>query len=147
MSDGIIGSFEAVRPWLSTAFIGSILAIVVKLYVDNRRLKLAEKSRAEDFQLEVSADGRTNLQFVIDNLVRDITAQREATATVTTAHAHCQEELQSVRDTLTGLQRQFINFQMTVGRAIPPGDWSPEISRMMDDLAQVFPKGQGGNGQ
>jgi hypothetical protein len=125
---------EAIRPWMSTGFIGGILAIVVKLFVDNRRLRLAEQTRAQSYQLEVSADGRTNLQFIIDNLVRDITAQR-------TAHEECQDELRSVRvahrnleGRHDGLQRQFVNYQLAVARGIPADVRSPEINAMMKTL-------------
>jgi hypothetical protein len=128
---------EAIRPWLSTGFIGGILAIIVKLFIDNRRLRLAEKSRDQDYKLEVSADGRTNLQFIIDNLVRDITAQREA-------HEECQTDLRQVRHNFRrlerrheGLQRQFVNYQLAVARAIPPSDRSPEITAMLTRLEAV----------
>lgn len=134
----LAGGLEALRPWLSTAFIGSILALLVKLYIDNRKLRLAEKTREQDFQLEVSADGRSNLQFVIDNLVRDITAQREA-------HQDCEERLTKVTESyrqqekkLDGIERQFIAFQLDVGRAIPPADRTPvlnEIFRQHGELA------------
>ncbi len=129
---------EVLRPWLSTAFIGSILALLVKLYIDNRKLRLAEKERANSFQLEVSADGRSNLQFVIDNLVRDITAQRDA-------HQDCEERLEKVTENyrqqgkrLDGIERQFIAFQLDIGRAIPPADRTPvlnDILRQYDEIA------------
>lgn len=144
VSGGVAGALEMVRPWLSTAFIGSILALMVKLFLDNRKLRLAEKSRDQDFQLEVSADGRTNLQFVIDNLVRDIASQRDATAAANALHASCQEELSKLRDAnhsqgtkLDGLSRQFLQFADSVGRAIPPGNWSPEVTDMMRQLKDL----------
>lgn len=138
---------ESIRPWLTTAFIGSILALIAKLYVDNRRLKLAEKSRAQDFQLEVSADGRSNLQFIIDNLVRDIGAQRKATEGATVAHGRCESELRGVRQTLDGLCRQFIAFSESVGRAIPPGTQSPEIEGMLNQLAILAQAARDGRNQ
>lgn len=125
---------EAIRPWITTAFIGSILALVVKLYIDRRKLLLAEKTRDQNFQLEVNADGRTNLQFVIDNLVAEL--ERQAAA-----HSRCENEVAGLRDEnraqgnkLDGLARQFIAFSESVGRAIPPGNWSPEITIMMQQL-------------
>lgn len=137
----LASGFEFVRPWLSTAFLGSILAIIAKLYIDNRRLRLQETERAHDFQLEVSADGRSNLQFIIDNLVRDIASQREATAAAMEAHSRCETELRGaysevrrIGKHLDGVQRQFINYQLTVARAIPPGDRSPEINVMLTRL-------------
>lgn len=130
--------FEAIRPWLTTGFIGGILALVVKLYVDNRRLRLDEQIRAQDYTLEVSADGRTNLQFVIDNLVRDITAQREAHADCQTELTGAKERIRSLEHHHDGLQRQFVQYQITVARAIPPNERSPEIDAMLlllEDLA------------
>lgn len=132
---------EAVRPWLLLAFNGGLLTIAAKLYVDNRRLRLAEKTRSEEFQLEVSADGRNNLQFVIDNLVAELKRQG-------VAHAECQatvaaqakkmdelhDENRAQGSKLDGLCRQFIAFSESVGRAIPPGNWSPEIAHMMQQL-------------
>lgn len=134
-------ALEIVRPWLTTGFIAGILAILARLYVENRRLRLAEKTRDQDYRLQVSDDGRNNLQFVIDNLVRDITAQREATAEQADAHERCEKELRELRDEnrgqgkkLDGLSAQFISFQRSVAQAIPPGNWSPEISHMMGQL-------------
>lgn len=128
---------ELLRPWMTTGFIGGILALVVKLYVDNRKLRLAEKSREQDFQLEVSADGRSNLQFVIDNLVRDISAQRDA-------HRDCEERLIKMTDSyraqgkrLDGIERQFIAFQLDVGRAIPPGDRTPVLAELLRQHADL----------
>lgn len=145
---------ESIRPWLTTAFIGSILALVAKLYVDNRRLKLTEKSRSQNFQLQMSADGRSNLQFIIDNLVRDIEAQRHATQAQATAHGKCQEELDAIREEhraqsrqLEGLCRQFIAFSESVGRAIPPGTWSPEITAMMGQLDALAEAARNGRDQ
>lgn len=142
----LINGLELLRPWLSTAFIGSILALLVKLYVDNRKLRLAERSREQDFQLEVSADGRTNLQFVIDNLVRDIEAQR-------VAHQDCEDRLTKVTQDyrqqgkrLDGIERQFIAFQLDIGRAIPPGDRTPvlhDILRQYEELAARKGKSDG----
>jgi hypothetical protein len=135
---------EQIRPWLLLAFNGGLLTIAAKLYVDRRTLMLAEKSRGESFQLKVSADGRNNLQFIIDNLVRDITAQREQTEAQATAHAHCQEQLSAMltdnrglESKLDGICRQFIAFSESVGRAIPPGNRSPEINNMMEQLAAL----------
>jgi hypothetical protein len=95
---------------------------------------LAEKTRDQDFQLKVSGDGRTNLQFIIDNLVRDIKAQRDA-------HEDCQGELQQQRRNFRalerrhdGLQRQFVNYQITVARTIPLGERSPEVNAMLAHL-------------
>lgn len=129
--------FEAIRPWLSTAFLGGILSLIVKLYLDNRKLRLAEKGRDQDYQLEVSADGRTNLQFIIDNLVRDIQAQRKA-------HDDCQSELERVRTAHheletrhNGLQLQFVNYQITVARGIPPEARSAEITAMLKTLEDL----------
>lgn len=130
-------ALELLRPWMTTGFIGAILTLLVKLYIDNRKLRLAEKSREQDFQLEVSVDGRSNLQFVIDNLVRDITAQREA-------HQDCEKRLEKVSESyraqgkrLDGIERQFIAFQLDVGRAIPPGDRTPvlrDVLRQYEEL-------------
>lgn len=132
-----ITALEVVRPWLTTGFIAGILGIAVKLYVDNRKLRLAEKARDQNFHLEISADGRTNLQFIIDNLVRDITSQREA-------HDKCENRLSALaeryrvqEERLNGLSRQFITYQLEVGRAIPPENRTPVLESLLkqyDDL-------------
>jgi hypothetical protein len=144
-------ALELIRPWMTTGFIAGILGIAVKLYVDNRRLKLAEKARDQDFQLEISADGRTNLQFVIDNLVRDITAQREA-------HERCEGELQRMREAgrerdenyrkqskkLDGIERQFIAYQLEVGRAIPPEHRTPVLDSLLKQHDRLARGGRSG---
>lgn len=124
-------ALELLRPWVTTGAIVGILGIFVKLAVDNRKLRLAEKSRDQDFQLKVSGDGRTNLQFVIDNLVRDITR-------VSGLHEHCEEELGALRkayrgqeEKLNGLSRQFISYQLEVGRAIPPEHRTPMLESLL----------------
>lgn len=138
-------AFEFIRPWLSTGFLAGILAIIAKLYVDNRGLRLKEQERAQDFQLEVSADGRTNLQFIIDNLVRDIEAQRAATARQQEAHDRCEGDLSKMRDRyreqgkkLDGVVRQFLHFQLNYAQGIPISKRTPllaELRRQFDNLA------------
>lgn len=138
-------ALEAVRPWLTTGAIVGILGIIAKLYIDNRRLRLAETERSQEFQLEISADGRSNLQFVIDNLVRDIASQREAAAAQAAAHDRCQHELTALRGDYTeqgrkldGVVRQFLQFQLSGASALPPGERTPmlaELRRQFDDLA------------
>lgn len=133
----LVAGLDLIRPWMTTGFIAGILGIAVKLFVDNRRLRLAEVARDQDFQLKMSGDGRTNLQFIIDNLVRDITSQREE-------HAKCEAELNILKESsrkqeqkLDGLSRQLIAYQLEVGRAIPPELRTPvleELLRQWNDL-------------
>lgn len=148
VSGGLGGAIEALRPWISTGGILGLLTFAAKLYLDNRKLRLQAEKRAQEYQLEVSADGRSNLQFIIDNLRRDIDrADRRATAAETRAsaaekaHGACEQELDRVRDEgrgtrdrLEGLARQFVAFADSVAAGIPPGTWSPEMTNMMDQL-------------
>lgn len=146
---GLAGAIETIRPWVSTGGILGLLGLAVKLYLDNRGLRLQAEKRAQEYTLEVSADGRTNLQFIIDNLRADIGRADERANKADTragaaelAHAACEKELDSVRDVgratrdkLEGLARQFVNFADSVAMGIPPGNWSPEITNMMQQLA------------
>lgn len=122
---------EMLRPWITTGGILALLGIVAKLYVDNRRLRLEETTGDRKYQLEVSEDGRSNLQFIINNLRDDIKATREA-------HTICEERLRELNEKHDGLQRQFIAYQVTVARAIPPDLRSPAVNAVLsqlDDLA------------
>lgn len=139
-------AFETIRPWLSTTFIAGILGIMVKLYVDNRRLRLQEETRAQEYTLEVSADGRSNLQFIIDNLRRDTeradkrAAAAEARALAAeTAHRACEDESRAQGMKLDGVVRQFIHFQLNYAESIPIAERSPvlaDLRRQFDELAQ-----------
>lgn len=157
-SGGLGGAIETVRPWLTTGFIGSILALLVKLYTDNRKLRMQAEKRAQEYQLEVTADGRSNLQFIIDNLRRDIeradgrssaaearaASAEERASKAETAHQTCEETLDQMheerrqdRNRLDGLARQFVQFADSVSQGIPPGNWSPEITHMVDQLQRL----------
>lgn len=151
VSGGLADAIETIRPWVSTSFIGAILALLVKLYLDNRKLRLQAEKRAQEYTLEVSADGRTNLQFIIDNLRADIGRADERANKADTragaaelAHAACENELDRVRDEgrrtrdkLDGLARQFVAFADSVASGIPPGNRSPAITGMMQQLADL----------
>lgn len=132
--------WEAIR----TGTLVGILAVATRLFLDNRKLKMAAEKRAQEYRLEVTADGRTNLQFIIDNLRRDIERADGKAAAAEAAHAACETELDQMRndgrrtrDRLDGLARQFVAFADSVATSIPPGTWSPEMSHMMNQLAEL----------
>lgn len=139
-------AFEAIRPWLLLAFNGGLLTIAAKLYVDNRGLRLKEQTRAQEYTLEVSADGRSNLQFIIDNLRRDTeraderaAAAEARAAAAEAAHRACEDESRAQGVKLDGVVRQFIHFQLTYAENIPIAERSPVIAdlrRQFDELAQ-----------
>lgn len=133
------GTVADVFTYLRTGALVGILTVMLGYAWRMRKLRNEEKSRDQDFQLEVSADGRTNLQFVIDNLVRngerleqEIEAQRATTAAADARHTKCQEELRGMREDYSGLRRQFIQFQMEHAKALPLGQRTP----MLDELRQ-----------
>lgn len=141
---GLGEAIETIRPWVTTGGVLGLLGLAVKLYLDNRKLRLQAEKRAQEYQLEVSADGRTNLQFIIDNLRRDTERADTRAEAAAVAHAACEKELDLVRDEgrrtrdrLDGLARQFVAFTDSVASGIPPGNWSPEITHMMDQLKDL----------
>jgi hypothetical protein len=137
-------TFAEIFEWIRTFGSLGLLALATKFYLDLRRVRANETERDQNYQLEVSADGRSNLQFIIDNLKRDIEDQRAATDVQAKAHERCEDELRAVRVDnrsqgmkLDGLSRQFIAFSESVGQAIPPENRSPAINAMMKKLEEL----------
>ncbi len=113
---GGIGELTQIGEWLRTGGTIGLLALAVKLYLDNRRLRLAEKS-----------DDRQGYGALIETLTKDVAAVREQ-------HRECEHEQRQLRLELDGLRRQFIAYQLAVAQAVPPSNRTPEIEAMITSL-------------
>lgn len=122
---------------LSTGGILTLVALLAKAYIDNRRLTLQHRQRADSYKLEVSADGRTNLQFIIDNLQKEIVATRERHDDCERRVTRLHRRLRAQERAHDGLHRQFVEYQLSIARAVPPSGRSAEINAMIESLELI----------
>lgn len=86
--DGLIAFVELLRPWVSTTALLGLLGIAYRLYVENRKLRMAENK-----------DDREGYGVLIKALQEDI-------ALVRAQHRQCEERLAKIEGELMGFHRQ-----------------------------------------
>jgi len=133
---------EAIRPWLSTGFLGTLVVLVVyfgkpiataatTFFLENRRLKLEEDRDRRAGMKEADALERETFSEVVTRL-------RAEVERIDQRHRECEKEVSDLRgrlrkaeDGLAGLARQFATFQQSVAAAIPPENYSEEMREML----------------
>lgn len=113
-----VANLGELADWIRTGGTMGLLALASGLFIQNRKLKLAEKK-----------DDREGFGALIEALTRDITAVRQQLR-------ECEEEHHRTRNDLEGLRRQFVTYQLAVAQAVPPSRRTPEINAMMTVLEQ-----------
>lgn len=106
--------------WIQTGGLIGLLALSVKLYIDNRRIRIEEK-RAD----------HQGFSDLIKALSEDVAGVREQLR-------HCQEQHDETKMELDGLRRQFISYQLAVAHAVPPTMRTPEINAMIGQVEKFM---------
>lgn len=135
---------EAVRPWVSTGALVGLFGLVVKLWLDNKKLNLDSEGGIRDHYAKEVAGLRAQVLAVQDSA--DLRAQRaetrynEAMEAADTRHKHCEEECERLREMVRGLERQIAAIHKSSIRLFEPkSSLDPETKEQMRSLEQGVP--------
>lgn len=115
---------EAARPWVSTGALVTLAGIVVKLWLDNKKLNIDSEGGIRDHYAKEVAGLRAQVLAVQDQA--DLRASRaetrynEAIKSADERHAHCEEECERLREMVRGLERQIATIHKSSLRLFEP---------------------------
>lgn len=115
---------EAARPWVSTGALVTLAGIVVKLWLDNKKLNIDSEGGIRDHYAKEVAGLRAQILAVQDQA--DLRASRaeqrynEAIKAADERHGHCEAECERLREMVRGLERQIATIHKSSLRLFEP---------------------------
>ena len=113
-------SWTAAGAWASFF---ALLAVLVRTWPVLTRIRSERDGKIDDILI-----GRID---AADAEIKELKADR----------AECERRTRSLQAQVDGLMRQLIQFQLTLGSALPPTSRSPEIDEMLENLKRIVPGG------